>query len=59
MTGSVTHTNTAYFVYVALGDDSRPTPVPPLLCETEAEKDRFRRAAARQELRLKLRENSG
>jgi uncharacterized protein (TIGR00369 family) len=55
LSGEVTHTNTAYFVYVALGDDGRPTPVPPLLCETEEQKTRCARAAARQEQRLRLR----
>ena len=50
--GEVTHTNTAYFVYVALGDDGRPTPVPSLLCETEAQKLRFARAEERRAFRL-------
>jgi acyl-CoA hydrolase len=35
LTGSVTHTNTAYFVYVALGENGRPVPVPRLILETE------------------------
>ena len=38
LTGEVTHTNTAYFVYVALDDSGCPTPVPPLICETAEEK---------------------
>ncbi len=50
--GETTHTNTAYFVYVALGENGRPIPVPPLICETEAEKENFARAAARQAYRL-------
>lgn len=50
--GEITHTNTAYFVYVALGDDGRPIPVPPLLCETEAQKSRFARAEVRRAFRL-------
>jgi len=52
LTGKVTHTNTAYFVYVALGEDGRPTPVPPLICETDKEKKRFKEGAARQVRRL-------
>jgi acyl-CoA hydrolase len=52
LSGEVTHTNTAYFVYVALDDNGRPTPVPPLICETEEEKARFARGAARRERRL-------
>lgn len=52
LSGQTTHTNTAYFVYVALDDHGRPTPVPPLLCTTAEEKDRFERAAQRQAYRL-------
>lgn len=53
-TGEVTHTNTAYYVYVALGADGRPTPVPELICETDEEKQAFQRAEARRKLRLQL-----
>jgi uncharacterized protein (TIGR00369 family) len=56
LSGETTHTNTAYFVYVALGAQGRPAPVPALLCETEEDKARFERAAARQVLRLKMRD---
>ena len=56
LSGETTHTNTAYFVYVALGEQGRPTPVPTLVCDTEEEKAQFERAAARQALRLKLRD---
>ncbi len=55
LTGEITHTNTAYFVYVALGEDGRPTEVPPLICETDEEKERFERGLARQERRLRER----
>jgi acyl-CoA hydrolase len=53
VTGEQTHTNTAYLVYVALDDTGKPTPVPPLLAETEEEKERMERAKERQERRLK------
>ncbi len=56
LTGVVTHTNTAYFVYVALDEHGRPTPVPPILCTTDEEKARYARAAERQAHRLKQRE---
>jgi acyl-CoA hydrolase len=56
ISGAVTHTNTAYIVYVALGEDGRPTAIPQLLRETEEEKARFARATARQQHRLKLRQ---
>ena len=52
LTGEVTHTNSAYFVYVALGEDGFPTPVPPLICETDEERARFARGEARRERRL-------
>ena len=53
--GIVSHTNTAYFVYVALDTDRKPQPVPPLLLETEEEKIRFERGAQRQAYRLEQR----
>ena len=53
ITGEQTHTNTAYLVYVALDDAGRPTSVPPLQAETEAEKERMEQAQARQKRRLK------
>ncbi|MEW5986158.1 MAG: acyl-CoA thioesterase [Chloroflexota bacterium] len=56
LTGEMTHANTAYFVYVALDEQGRPAVVPPLLCETEEEQARYQRAAARQALRLKRRQ---
>lgn len=55
ITGEVTHTNTAYFVYVALDENGRPVPVPPLMCETEEDKARFERGAQRQAYRLQQR----
>lgn len=52
LTGARTHTNSAFFVYVALDADRRPTPVPPLLLETDADHRRFAEGAARNTLRL-------
>lgn len=53
LTGERTHTNTAYLVYVALDDNGRPTSVPNLIAETEAEKQRMVEAKERQERRLR------
>ena len=39
--------NTAYVVLVALDENDRPTPVPPLLLETEEEKKRWEEARLR------------
>jgi uncharacterized protein (TIGR00369 family) len=55
ITGEQNHTNTAYLVYVALDDEGRPTAVPPLLLETEAEERKAEAARERQERRLKQR----
>ena len=52
ITGEQTHTNTAYLVYVALDNEGRPTAVPPLKAETEAEKRKMEQAKERQVLRL-------
>lgn len=59
ITGECTHTNTAYLVYVALGENGNPVTVPGLIPETEAERQRMQEGKARQEYRLaqsKLRE---
>ncbi len=55
VTGQRTHTNSAYAVYVALDDQGRPKPVPPLILETEEEKRRWREAEERQQIRLSQR----
>jgi uncharacterized protein (TIGR00369 family) len=52
LTGDTTHTNTAYFVYVALDHTGKPAPVPPLLLETEAERQHWEAAKERQAYRL-------
>ncbi|GAB4530647.1 MAG: acyl-CoA thioesterase [Anaerolineae bacterium] len=49
--GSVAVTNTAYLVFVALDEQGRPTPVPPLAYETEDEKHRAQLAQERQAYR--------
>lgn len=55
-TGTSTHTNIAYLVYVALDENDRPTRVPLLITETETEKKRFEAGKARQAYRLAQRE---
>lgn len=57
LTGEQLHTNSAYFVYVALGDDRRPTPVPELLLETDDDHRRFAEGQIRQQMRLQRRQN--
>ena len=52
LSGHLTHTNSAFCVYVALGDEARPMPVPPLIVETEDERRRMEEGALRQQIRL-------
>ncbi|CUS02532.2 Thioesterase superfamily protein [Candidatus Promineifilum breve] len=55
MTGDITHTNTAYYVYVALNARGEPAQAPPLICETDEERALFEAGAARQAQRLERR----
>lgn len=50
--GTVTHTNSAYLVYVALDDNLRPTPVPGLSPETDEERAQYAAGKERQARRL-------
>ena len=52
ISGLVTHTNSAYFVFVALDQNGAPTAVPGLLLETDSERAAFAEAQARQAARL-------
>jgi uncharacterized protein (TIGR00369 family) len=52
VTRQVKHTNTAYFVYVALDVNGRPAPVPPLRLDTDAERRQWEGAEKRQAYRL-------
>jgi acyl-CoA hydrolase len=51
LTGEVKLTAAAYLTFVALGSDGRPTPVPPVIPETEEEKWHYETAPARYEMR--------
>jgi len=56
LTGEKKHTTTAYVTFVAIDQHTRkPKAVPPLILETEEEKQRFREAGLRREVRLALR----
>jgi acyl-CoA hydrolase len=52
----IRHVSTAYLTMVALDDDGRPTPVPELAPETDAERRRQREAQVRRDNRLAERE---
>lgn len=53
ITGEITHTNSAFAVYVALDDEGRPCPVPPLVLENAEQRRRWEEAEGRQEIRLR------
>jgi uncharacterized protein (TIGR00369 family) len=56
LAGSTVHTNLAYLVFVAIDQQGRPRPVPPLLVETPDEQLRFQQAQERQAERKKRHE---
>ena len=55
MTGERLHTCSAYLTFVALGEDRKATPIPPVIPETEDEKRRYEGAGERREYRLAMR----
>jgi len=52
ISGVITHTNSAYFVFVALGDSGAAVAVPALELETDEERARFEEGKERQRLRV-------
>jgi len=52
VTGRKVHTSSAYLVYVGLDRDGRPTPVPPVIAETDQELRRQAEAGLRRRARL-------
>lgn len=52
LTGEKKHTTSAYVTFVALDEDHRPKPVPPVICETAEDRRRYREALARRKERL-------
>jgi acyl-CoA hydrolase len=55
-TGERRHTSTAYLTMVAINEEGRPEPVPPLIAETDVERRRQREAELRRSNRLAERE---
>lgn len=56
MTGEIRHAVSAYLTFVALDKNGKPTPVPPLIVETDDERRRHREALERRKNRLELRQ---
>jgi len=55
MTGEKRHTCSAYLTFVALDENRKPTPIVPVVPETEEEKRRFEEAGERRAYRLETR----
>lgn len=55
ISGEVTHTNSAFVVYVAVDENGKPTHVPELLVESDEDRQRQRAAEERQRQRLQRR----
>ncbi len=54
----VFHTASAYLTFVALDKNGKPTPVPQVLAETEAQVRRYKAAELRRQLRLQHRKQN-
>jgi uncharacterized protein (TIGR00369 family) len=54
ISGECVYTNSAFFVYVALGEDDKPRNVPPLIPETEEQRIRMIEGEERKKARLAL-----
>lgn len=52
--GEITHTNSAYAVFVALDDRGKPCSVPPLILENDKDRRHWDEAVVRQEFRLQV-----
>ena len=52
LTGGITHTNSAYYIFVALDNDGLPTEVPRLELTSDQERRRFEEGRERQRQRL-------
>jgi acyl-CoA hydrolase len=58
LTGEKLHTCSAYLTFVALDENGKATPIPTVIPETEAEKQRYLEAGERRAYRLAIRERS-
>jgi len=52
LTGELKHTTSAYSTFVALDETHQPIAAPPLICETEDDRRRYRDALIRRKARL-------
>jgi acyl-CoA hydrolase len=52
LTGERRHTNSCYLTFVAIDERGRPVPVPPVVPETDEERERYRKAELRRAQRI-------
>ena len=52
LTGELKHTTSAYSTFVALDETHQPIAAPPLICETDEDRRRYREALSRRKARL-------
>lgn len=52
MTGEKNHVASAYLTFVALDENRKPVPIPPLILKTEEDRRRHREALERKKIRL-------
>ena len=52
LTGKTAHVSSAYLVFVAIGEDGKTAPLPPVVPETDDERRRMAEAKVRRERRL-------
>ena len=55
--GEILHTSSAYLTFVALDSRGHPVSVPPVVPETEIERERYEAAGKRREYRLSMRKS--
>jgi acyl-CoA hydrolase len=55
LTGERRHTSSAFVTFVAIDDQGKPKPIPPVIPETEEEKRRYEQAEVRRRYRLQHR----
>jgi uncharacterized protein (TIGR00369 family) len=55
LTGEIRHISTAYFVYVAIDENGRPTPVEPFEAKTPEQRQRWHAAEERRAIRMRQR----
>jgi len=56
LTGERRHTSSAFVTFVAIDDQGKPRPIPPVIPETEEDKRRYEQAEVRRRYRLEHRE---